>query len=142
MFLHDLSILPNHNSCHELIPNPRVYIGIERGNSRRKNEEISGWKTRLSTRKLKWYASTITDVFLNHKKVNACVLIEKDICDCRNVSVKLPCVYVCLSSWDLFIISVRVSSLYSNFCYPYFCTFRFNVVYIRSLGINSRQLVL
>ena len=37
------------------------------------------------------------------------LLIEKDICDCRNVSVKLPCVYVCLSSGDLFVFSARVS---------------------------------
>ena len=40
-------------------------------------------------------------------------LIEIDICDCRNVSVKLPCVYVCLSSRNLFIFSARVSSLFS-----------------------------
>ena len=33
-------------------------------------------------------------------------LIEKDICDGQNISVKLPCVYVCLSSWGLFIFLV------------------------------------
>ena len=33
------------------------------------------------------------------------LLIEKDICDCRNISVKLPCVNMCISSRDLFIIS-------------------------------------
>ena len=31
------------------------------------------------------------------------LMIEKDIFDRQNVSVKLPCVYVCLSSEDLFI---------------------------------------
>ena len=31
------------------------------------------------------------------------LLIEKDICDCRNISVKFLCVYVCLLSGDLFI---------------------------------------
>ena len=31
------------------------------------------------------------------------LLFKKDICYCRNVSVKLLCVYVCLSSGDLFI---------------------------------------
>ena len=31
------------------------------------------------------------------------LLIEKDICDCRNVLIKFPCVYLCLSSGDLFI---------------------------------------
>ena len=30
------------------------------------------------------------------------LLIEKDIYNCRNVSVKLPCVYLCLSFGDLF----------------------------------------
>ena len=43
------------------------------------------------------------------------LLIEKDICDRQNVSIKLPCVYVCLSSRDLFIFSVRVSSLFFLF---------------------------
>ena len=44
------------------------------------------------------------------------LLIEKDIYDCWNVSVKLPCIYVCLSSGDLFSFSVRVSSFFSYFC--------------------------
>ena len=39
------------------------------------------------------------------------LLIEKDICDCRNVSIKFPCVYMCLSSGDLFISSIRVTLL-------------------------------
>ena len=43
--------------------------------------------------------------------------LRRDICDCRKVSVKLPRVYVCLSSRDLFIFSVRVSSFF-----PYFCS--------------------
>ena len=44
------------------------------------------------------------------------LLIKKCICDRRNVSAKLPCVNVCLSSGDLFIFSVRVSSFFSYFC--------------------------
>jgi SRP40, C-terminal domain. len=48
------------------------------------------------------------------------LLIEKDICDCQNVSIKLLCVCVCLSPRDLFMFSVRVSHL---LCYPYFSTF-------------------
>ena len=44
------------------------------------------------------------------------LMIEKDIYDCRNLSVKLPCVYVCLSSRDLFIFSARVVSFFSYFC--------------------------
>ena len=41
--------------------------------------------------------------------IHIILLIEKDICDCRNVSVKLPCVHVCLSSGDLFIFSIWAS---------------------------------
>ena len=40
------------------------------------------------------------------------LLIEKNIRDCRNVSVKLPCVYMCLSSGDPFNFSMRVSSFF------------------------------
>ena len=47
------------------------------------------------------------------------LLIEKDICDHQNVSVKL----LCQSSGGLFIFSVRVSSFFSYCCYPYFGTF-------------------
>ena len=43
------------------------------------------------------------------------LLIENDICDHRNVSVKLPCVYMCLSSGNLFNFPVRVSSFFSYF---------------------------
>ena len=50
-------------------------------------------------------------------------LIEKDICDHRNISIKLPCVCVCLSSAHLFILSVRVSSFFSYFFM--FMTFSF-----------------
>ena len=52
------------------------------------------------------------------------LLIEKDICDCQNFSVKLPCVCMCLLSGDLFIFWVRDSSFFSCFLfYPYFGTF-------------------
>ena len=34
-------------------------------------------------------------------------LIEKDICDCQNISMKLPCVCVCLLSGNLFIFSIK-----------------------------------
>ena len=37
-----------------------------------KNEEISGWKAHINTRKLNWNISTITDVFLDQKRVNVC----------------------------------------------------------------------
>ena len=48
------------------------------------------------------------------------LLTKKGILDCRNLSVNLPCVYVWLSSGDLFIFS-EVFTLYSYFFYyPYF----------------------
>jgi hypothetical protein len=43
------------------------------------------------------------------------LLIKKDICDCWNISIKLQCVCMCLSSRNLFILSVRVSSFFSYF---------------------------
>ena len=95
----------------------------------RENEEISGWKAHINKRKGNWYISMITDVILNQKRVNVktwhCfypmftyiyfLLIEKDISDRWNISIKLPCVCVHLSSGDLFIFSVRVSSFFSYF---------------------------
>ena len=80
-------------------------IRKERGKSYWKNEEISGWKAHTNTWKLNWKVSTIRDVFLDQKRVNVCehtvkmvprvftniysLLIEKDICDRRNISVCL-----------------------------------------------------
>ena len=76
-----------------------------------KKEDISGQRAHINTRKLNSNFSTITHVFLNQKRVNVCknmvktathesfqssLQIEKDICDRQNVSVKLPCVEVCL----------------------------------------------
>ena len=43
------------------------------------------------------------------------ILIEKDICDRRNISVKLPCVCVCLIPRALHF-SARVSAFFSCFC--------------------------
>ena len=43
------------------------------------------------------------------------LLIQKYICDFRNVSMRLSCVFVCLSSGDLFNLSVTVSSFLSYF---------------------------
>ena len=41
--------------------------------------------------------------------------MEKDICDLQNVSIRLPCVCVCLSLRDLFILSLSVSRFCSYF---------------------------
>ena len=43
-----------------------------RGNSYRNIEEISGWKAHADTRKFNWIFLTITDVFLDQKRVNVC----------------------------------------------------------------------
>ena len=77
------------------------------------------------------------------------LLIKKDICDYRNVSINLSCVCVCLSPGDVFIFSVRVASSFSCFlCHPYcivlkgghFCqctaTFSRSIVLPRILGIT------
>ena len=52
------------------------------------------------------------------------LLIDKDVCDRRNVLLKFPCVYMCLSSGDIFTFSVRVSSFFSYFYEA--ILFRFN----------------
>ena len=46
-------------------------IKYERGKSYLKNEQISAWMTNMNTLKFNCYVSTITYVFLNHKRVNA-----------------------------------------------------------------------
>ena len=53
------------------------------------------------------------------------LLIEEDIRDCQNISVKLLCVYLCLLSGDLLNFLVELPN--SFFCYPKFVTFPFHV---------------
>ena len=88
----------------------------------KKNEVISGWKAHINTWKLHWYVSIVTDVFLNQKR---------DICDCHNISVKLPYVYVCLSSRDLIFFGKSFLFLFLFLCYRYFGTFHFHMVSVR-----------
>ena len=38
----------------------------------RKNEEVSGLKAQINTRKVKGYLSIITDVFFDQKRINLC----------------------------------------------------------------------
>ena len=56
---------------------------------------------------------------------------QEDICDHQNVSVKLPCVCVCLLSGDLFIFSARVSSFFS-----YFCVIIITVIYMLNVTVS------
>jgi hypothetical protein len=48
------------------------------------------------------------------------LLIKKDICDRRNISIKFQCVCVCLSSGDFFIFRLEFS-----LCFPIFCLIGF-----------------
>ena len=50
----------------------------------------------------------------------------------QNISIKLPCICVCLSSRNFFIFSVRVSSFFS-----YFCVIRSSMVRIHALPRKS-----
>ena len=62
-------------------------------------------------------------------------MILKDICDCRNVTHKLRCFYVCHSSEDLVIFSSRISSSFS-----YFCVIRTSVIF-HSTGLYILKLL-
>jgi len=95
----------------------------------------------LTHRSFNWYVSTITDVFLNQKRVNVYIytlLNGKYICDYRNVSVKFPCDYVCLSFRDLFIYSlfwlrnssVIVKTYQWNF-FMFICAFHLEISLLR-----------
>ena len=89
-------------------------------------------KLKEHTRNLNWYVSTHTKAFFIQKRINVwektgkmvctyiySLLIEKDPCECWNISVKFVCalfIYLYLSSRELFIFSVSFSSFYSYFC--------------------------
>ena len=68
-------------------------------------------------------------------------LIDKDLCESRNISIKFPCVilvYLCFSSGDLFIFSLRVNPfLFLLVSYTYFGIFCFHVVSFVFLHIFS-----
>ena len=59
------------------------------------------------------------------------LVIEKDICDCQNVSVKLPSIYFYLSSRDPLIFSARV--------YPYILVFMLSIVWYFPLSMWSQS---
>jgi hypothetical protein len=71
---------------------------------------------------LPWWLLLETVTWCHHYSVFTYIyslVIEKDLCEYRNISVKFLCallVYLCLSSRDLFIFSVRVSPFYSYLC--------------------------
>ena len=121
-------------------------IGKERENTCRKNKEISGWKPQIkhTEASLKHIDDHIclsrseeSKRMLTHGKDGivrwrrlyhvftyiSSLMIDKDICDRRNVSIKLPCVCVCFSSGDLFIFIGKSFLFFPYFCYTYFGTF-------------------
>ena len=55
------------------------------------------------------------------------LLIEKDDCDRQNISIKFPCVCMCLSYGDLFN-SFPLFCVVPILSYPYFSTFFFHLV--------------
>ena len=69
-----------------------------------KNEEISGQKAHTNTQKLNWNVSTITDVFLNQKRVNVCEHMVK-------MAPSESCVHIHLLSSD------RETHLWSSKCF-------------------------
>ena len=130
-----------------MIYNLNKKIGKERNSYR---EEISRQKVHTNTRKLNWNFSIRFSLYPLHSSPHPVshplwwhfsktlmwhhlyrvftyiysLLIKKEICDRQNLSVKLPCVCVCLLFGDLLIFSVWVFSLFSYFlCYSYFGTF-------------------
>ena len=45
------------------------------------------------------------------------LVIDKDLYENQNLSIKFLCaLYLCLSSGDLFILSIKVSPIFSYFC--------------------------
>ena len=67
---------------------------------------------------------------------NICEHVVKDTCDCQNVSVKLPYVYVWFSPENIFIFLERVFSFFSTS----FCFFLFNVIKPFQVFVSSNHL--
>ena len=87
-------------------------IGRERGNTYRKNEEISIWKAHINTCKLHWYFCQSQISSIKHWLSSDW---EKHLWLSKCISEAS----VCFSSSDLFIFLVRVSSFFSNFFVEY-----------------------
>ena len=96
----------------------------------------------INAQKVNWYFLTITGVFLNQKRINVCEHTVKMVLHesmYQNVSIKLLCIYLCLSSNLLDFFLVRTSFLYSYFCCLYFydllsfriCLFCFQHTYMQ-----------
>ena len=72
-------------------------IGKKKGKLLPKNEKISRQKAYTNLWKLNWNISTIKDVLSSLcVHIIYSLLIKKDVCDRQNISIKLPCVCVCV----------------------------------------------
>ena len=78
-----------------------------------KNEEISEWKTHINTQKLHWNFSTITNVFLDQKRVTICENIHFVIDKSFSEASACLCLHFIQRSLHF---SVSVSSFFSYFC--------------------------
>ena len=66
--IHEWQITTNLN-------NDLTKIGIERG----QNEENTGRKAQINTKKINWQVSTTIDVYLNQKRINVWEHISNDL---------------------------------------------------------------
>ena len=141
-----ISPLPHEPSRWELVVCEYAAIfttvGKERGYSDRKKKRFLDEKHTQTHRNLTemFRQSQMSFLIRTTSVALYCVftyiyshLMEKDICDCRNISVNFLCVYVCHSSRDLFIFLVRVSSFFSYFFFGLYkldlCLFHLTHVY-------------
>ena len=69
-------------------------------------------------------------------------MIEKDLYECRNVSVKFLCVYLCLTSGDVYFSGKNFPVLFLCLHYPYFGTFRFYKFWIYLYSIPGWSIYL
>ena len=112
------------------------------------NSMIQGEKFKTKNRKRKgkscqrmrdlWTKGTHKYMETWHHLYIYSLLIEKDICHRQNVKIKLPCVGVCHSPGDLFIFSIRLSSLFTH-AYEGSRSLRTNMLYWNSPGVRKKK---
>ena len=78
-----------------------IYITQNKGKLLLKIEEITVGKALVNTQKLNQNISMVTAVCCVFRYIHS-LLIEKDSCDHRNISIMFPFVCMCLSYGDLF----------------------------------------
>ena len=112
-------------------------IGIERGNSYQKNENISGWKAQIYRWKLNWYISTITDVFLNQKRVHDAFTFFWLRITFEIVKTYQLCIHVFICAFHPEFSSIfctRFLFLFLFACYPYFGILPFHMVSVNYIN--------